>query len=80
MEKIDFTPIYDEVESKTYFKEQTRRSNRQKTKMQRGGIMGQIRYKNLDKKSYELLKLAEIIGIGKQTVMGLGKIKVEVDK
>ncbi|NOX15681.1 MAG: CRISPR system precrRNA processing endoribonuclease RAMP protein Cas6, partial [Epsilonproteobacteria bacterium] len=70
-------PTYEIVEFKVYFKELTRLSNRQKTKMQIGGIMGEIKYKNLDKKSYELLKLGEIIGIGKQCVFGLGKIKVE---
>ena len=30
----------------------------------------------IDKRSYELLKLGEIIGVGKQTVMGLGRIEV----
>ncbi len=79
IKKLDFTPTYDAVSSHTYFKELTRLSNRQKTKMQFGGIMGEIEYKNIDKKSYELLKLGEIIGIGKQCVFGLGKIKV-VDK
>jgi len=32
---------------------------------------------DLDKRSYELLKLGEIIGVGKQTVMGLGRVEVE---
>ena len=76
IKKLDFTPTYDEVSSHIYFKELTRLSNRQKTKMQFGGIMGEIEYRNIDKKSYELLKLGEIIGIGKQCVFGLGKIKV----
>ena len=77
--RLDFAPTYDEVSSHIYFQELTRLSNRQKTKMQFGGIMGEIEYKNIDKKSYELLKLGEIIGIGKQCVFGLGKIKV-IDK
>ncbi len=77
MEKLKFIPTYKEFRNETYFKELTRLSNRQKTKMQLGGIMGEIRYKNLNQKSYELLKLGEIIGIGKQCVFGLGKIKVE---
>jgi CRISPR-associated endoribonuclease Cas6 len=77
IKKLEFTPTYELIKSDTCFKELTRLSNRQKTKMQFGGIMGEIEYKNIDKKSYELLKLGEIIGIGKQCVFGLGKIKVE---
>ncbi len=77
IEKLSFTPTYDEHKQDIYFKELTRLSNRQKTKMQFGGIMGKISYKNLDKKSYDTLKLGEIIAIGKQSVFGLGKIKVE---
>jgi len=47
--------------------------------MQMGGIMGYIAYINLDNQSYQLLKLGEIIGIGKQTTFGLGEIKI-IDK
>jgi CRISPR/Cas system endoribonuclease Cas6 (RAMP superfamily) len=36
-----------------------------------------IYFYEIDKKSYKLLKLGEIIGVGKQTVMGLGRIEVE---
>ncbi len=39
--------------------------------------MGEMIISNIDKKSYQLLKTGEIIGVGKQTVFGLGKIKVE---
>ncbi|MCR4942216.1 MAG: CRISPR system precrRNA processing endoribonuclease RAMP protein Cas6 [Campylobacter sp.] len=59
------------------FTELTRLSNRQKTKMNLGGITGQMSIKNLNKESFEVLKLGEIIGVGKQTTFGLGKIKVE---
>jgi CRISPR/Cas system endoribonuclease Cas6 (RAMP superfamily) len=31
----------------------------------------------LDEESYRLLKLGEVIGVGKQTVMGLGRMLVE---
>ena len=55
----------------------SRYSNRQKKKMSMDGVIGEMVVMNLDKKSYELLKLGEIIGVGKQTVMGLGKIEVE---
>jgi len=40
------------------------------------GIMGSIQITNLDPQSYNLLKLGEILGVGKQTVMGLGSIRV----
>jgi len=62
---------------KLEFKELTRQSNRQKTTMNMGGIIGSMEIKNLSKECYEVLKLGELIGVGKQTVFGLGKIKVE---
>jgi CRISPR/Cas system endoribonuclease Cas6 (RAMP superfamily) len=37
-----------------------------------GGLKGTITIKGLDMKSYEYLKIGEIIGAGKQTVFGLG--------
>ncbi|SFV74851.1 CRISPR repeat RNA endoribonuclease Cas6 [hydrothermal vent metagenome] len=58
------------------YKELTRMSNRQKTTMKLGGLMGKIEIKNLNKECYETLKLGELIGVGKQTVFGLGKIGV----
>lgn len=74
--KLPFTPIYKKIKANLYFQELTRFSNREKTKMSMDGYMGEIIYTNLDKQSYELLKLGEIIGAGKQTVMGLGKIEI----
>lgn len=58
------------------YKELTRLSNRQKTTMNLGGIMGEIHIKNLNKEAYEVLKVGELIGVGKQTVFGLGKVKI----
>lgn len=60
-----------------YFKDLTRLSNRQKTTMQIGGIMGDLTIKGLNKECYEVLKVGEILGVGKQCVFGLGKIKLE---
>ena len=54
-----------------------RHSNRQKVSMNLGGLIGNIRIENLDLQSYQALKLAEILGVGKQCVFGLGKIEVE---
>lgn len=75
--KLTFTPTYKESSSEVRFIDQTRRSNRQKTKLQIGGIMGYVQYEEIDEKSLILLQLGEIIGIGKQTVFGMGKIEVK---
>jgi CRISPR-associated endoribonuclease Cas6 len=70
--------IEGEIEKRELrFKELTRMSNRQKTTMNLGGLIGKIDIKGLNKESYEVLKVGELIGVGKQTVFGLGKIKVE---
>jgi len=75
--KLDYEPKY--LVPMSSFKKQklVRKSNRQKTRMKMDGVVGEMVVMNLDKKSYKLLKLGEIIGVGKQTVMGLGKIEVE---
>lgn len=75
--RLSFKPIYREEKSEVTFIDLTRYSNRQQTKMQLGGIIGHIDYVQLDEQSYRLLKLGEILGVGKQTVFGLGEIKVE---
>lgn len=59
------------------YKELTRKSNRQKTVMSFGGIVGKVDINGLNEHSYRLLEIAELIGVGKQTVFGLGKIKME---
>ena len=65
------------VEKNLKFIELTRYSNRQKTKMQLGGIIGEMKIVNLNKECYEVLKLGEILGVGKSCAFGLGKIVVE---
>ena len=77
IKKLEFKPEYEEIYKNLSFKDLTRFSNRQKTKMNLGGIMGEIIYKNVDENSYKLLKLGEIIGVGKQVTFGLGDIKLE---
>jgi hypothetical protein len=42
------------------------------------GVIGEIRVYDIDPVTYGLLKAGEIIGVGKKTVMGAGKIKIEV--
>ena len=75
--KLTYEPRYQEKSASVKFIDQTRRSNRQKTKLQIGGIMGEIEYEEIDEKSLMLLQLGEIIGVGKQTVFGMGKIEVK---
>jgi len=74
--KLPFEPKFEIKTKDIYWKQLTRYSNRQETKMSMDGLMGEIEIKNLDRESYTLLKLGEIIGVGKQTVMGLGKIEI----
>ena len=73
----NYTPNYTNQLKELYHKPLLRNSNRQKSKMNMDGIMGEIIIKGLDKESYRLLKIGEIIGVGKQSVMGLGQIKLE---
>ena len=75
--RLPYKPSYRETHSSIVFTDLTRYSNRQHTKMQLGGIKGHISYKELDERSYMLLKLGEILGVGKQTVFGLGEISIE---
>ena len=77
IKQLDFIPEYETVYKNLSFKDLTRYSNRQKTKMHLGGISGEIIYKNVDEKSYKLLKLGELIGVGKQVTFGLGDIEIE---
>ena len=75
--KLTYEPKYKEKSATIKFVDQTRRSNRQKTKLQIGGIMGEIAYEEIDEKSLILLQVGEIIGVGKQTVFGMGMIAVK---
>jgi len=72
-EEIGFTIQKKDI----FYKRIDRYSNRKKVKMQMDGLTGEIVIKNLDKRGYELLKLGEIVGVGKNTVFGLGKIEVK---
>ena len=77
LEKLHIDKNYKTVLKHLYFQDLTRRSNKQNTKMNLGGLMGEMVISDIDKKIYELLKAGEIIGAGKSTVFGLGKIKIE---
>jgi CRISPR-associated endoribonuclease Cas6 len=82
LNNLDFQKINFEIEGEITkkdlnYKKLTRQSNRQKTKMQMDGLIGEIELKNLDENSYKILKLGEIIGVGKSAVFGLGKIEIK---
>jgi len=59
------------------FQDLTRFSYRQQGKLRVGGMMGEITLEGLDDASYQILQKAQILGMGKQTVFGLGKVKVD---
>jgi CRISPR-associated endoribonuclease Cas6 len=75
--KLDYEPSYTTDIKLLKYEELLRKSNRQNKRMNMDGIVGEIAVMGIDERSYELLKLGEVIGVGKQTVMGLGRIEVE---
>ena len=75
--KLNYTPEIGATLKLLQYKQLRRKSNRQKQTLRIDGLIGEMIVTNIDKESYRLLKLGEIIGVGKQTVMGLGKIEVE---
>jgi CRISPR/Cas system endoribonuclease Cas6 (RAMP superfamily) len=76
-EKLSFKPTCKIVENNTSFKDITRLSNRQHTKLQMGGILGNLIFDDIDEISFKYLTIGELMGVGKQTVFGLGKIKIQ---
>ena len=82
--KETLKPLYKRIAetenatSKMEWQEITRYSNRQKTKMQIGGLVGTIEWNDLPAIWISLLQIGEWIQIGKDTTMGLGKYKLAV--
>ena len=74
--KLNYEPKIETSLKLFKHQELLRKSNRQKQKMNMDGVIGEMALMGLDKRSYELLKLGEVIAVGKQTVMGLGRIMV----
>ena len=74
--KLPFSP-QGKLTTELRYQKLTRYSNRQQTKMQIDGVIGKIEVNGIDEKSYRYLKLGEIIGVGKLTTFGLGKIEVK---
>jgi CRISPR-associated endoribonuclease Cas6 len=75
-EKLPFKPKFKIKSKDIHFNDVKRFSSVQNTSMQFGGIIGEIWISNIDEQSFKLLKLGELIGVGKQTVFGLGKISI----
>ncbi|MEF3191402.1 MAG: CRISPR system precrRNA processing endoribonuclease RAMP protein Cas6 [Campylobacterales bacterium] len=78
--KLPFIPQGELRGSSGQFVELSRYSNRQQTKMFLGGVVGRLVYEGVDENSLMLLRLGEIIGVGKSTVFGLGQILVKEEK
>ncbi|MGE3614036.1 MAG: CRISPR system precrRNA processing endoribonuclease RAMP protein Cas6 [Sulfurimonas sp.] len=78
--KLGYEPSYHQRFARTSFLDLARYSSRQESKLGIGGIMGEIGYSGVDEESRRILRLGELIGVGKQTVFGLGKIKIEEHK
>ncbi len=74
---LNYTPKVGTTLKLLQYKQLRRKSNRQKQILRIDGLIGEMVATNIDKESYRLLKLGELIGVGKQTVMGLGKIEIE---
>ncbi|GFR35918.1 CRISPR system precrRNA processing endoribonuclease RAMP protein Cas6 [Thermobrachium celere] len=63
--------------SNLYWTENQRYSNRQKTKMSLGGVLGRIEFnENIDVVK-DLLIACELVHIGKNTTFGLGKYEIK---
>jgi len=74
--RLPYEPSYTtEIKTLTY-KPLYRKSSRQKRSIVLDGVLGEMAVIGLDQRSYDLLKIGEVIGVGKQTVFGMGKIKV----
>jgi hypothetical protein len=75
--RMDYRVEGEIVTEELKFVEMQRYSNRQKKGMSMGGLKGKMMIKGIDRKSYEYLKIGEIIGAGKQTVFGLGSYTIK---
>jgi CRISPR-associated endoribonuclease Cas6 len=76
LSKLPFEVKYEIEYKRLEFVDFARYSNRQKTKMKLGGVIGSINFSYIDEESFKLLKLGEIVGVGKQVTFGLGCIEV----
>lgn len=77
MQKLNYRVEGKIVKDNMKFIQVSRYSARQKKSMNFDGLMGSVTIEGIDAKSYEYLKVGEIIGVGKQCVFGLGSYKIK---
>ena len=77
MQKLQYKVEGSIVKDNMKFIHLSRYSERQKKGMNFDGLMGSLYIEGLDKKSYEYLKIGEILGVGKQSVFGLGNYQIK---
>jgi len=76
VEKAHSIAFYD---TQLHWKEWTRYSSRQQSKLQMGGIVGEVKLKSQEIKDYwEILYLGQFLNIGKGSVMGLGHYSIQL--
>ena len=82
--EIDIKKLLDEAEKvnvnkcSTEFVDFNWHSSHQKTHIMLGGLIGKMGYRGNISPFYPYLKIAEVIGVGKNTTFGFGRIKVQI--
>lgn len=80
--EADFRALIDKAETVDRIKDTTRwvnwerYSNRQETKMRLGGLVGQVTYQGEFREFMPILKLGELIHVGKAATFGMGKYQM----
>jgi len=74
---LDYEPTYTASVKALTYKPLYRKSDRQGRKIIMDGVLGEMAVVGLDQRSFMLLKIGEVIGVGKQVTFGMGKIKIE---
>jgi CRISPR/Cas system endoribonuclease Cas6 (RAMP superfamily) len=78
--KLSQYEINDQIvisSSQFKWEERPRKSLVKDQVMSLGGLLGEVELSNVDPYTYQLLKLGEIVQVGKQTSFGLGKYTME---
>ena len=71
--KLPFRPLYEIISTKSSYQKTFRRSDVQGKKIAVEGYNVDIVLRNLDAKSYALLKYGEVVAVGNDTVRGYGR-------
>lgn len=83
LESMDFNSLLDQIQpphvdhAEIRWFDWKRYSNQQKCKMKMGGIVGSVMLHNIKKEWWPILVVASQIHVGKGTIMGLGKIRID---